>query len=135
MEHILDPDSPLAPSVRADSHDLAFIDDGPLFGPSPSPITHVSPTPAPPTMEVLIELPAPAAAPGVIMVPDEQVLVQDGTPEPEMVHIASGRHRGQLRLRPPKGYQGNRCCSCIQTSIRSLLLLPFMPCFPSIATA
>jgi len=106
MEHILDPDSPLSPSVSANSDDLAFIDDGPLFAPSPSPLSHVSPTPPPPAMELVCEPPAPAVAPGVIVAPDDEVLVQDGTPEPEMVPIASGQRRGQLRPRVPKGYRG-----------------------------
>ena len=69
MEHILDPDSPLAPSVSANSDDLAFINDGPLFAPSPSLRSHLSPTLAPPAMEVLIESPAPAVAPCVIAAP------------------------------------------------------------------
>jgi len=38
--------------------------------------------------------------------PKDEVLGQDGTPEPEMVPIASCRPRGQLRPRPPKGYMG-----------------------------
>jgi len=38
--------------------------------------------------------------------PDNEVLVQGGTPEPELVPIASGRRRGHLRPRPPKGYWG-----------------------------
>jgi len=106
MEHILDPDSALSPSVSANSDDLAFINDGPLFTLSPSPLCHVSPTPAPPAMDVVCEPPAPAVAPGVIVAPDAEVLVQDGTPEPEMVPIASGRCRGQWRPRVPKANRG-----------------------------
>jgi len=57
-------------------------------------------------MEVVIESPAPAVASGVIVAPDHEVFIQDGTPEPEMVAIASCRRRGQLRLRSHKGHQG-----------------------------
>ena len=105
MEHIIDPDSPLSTCVSANSDDLAFIDDGSLFALSPAPLSHVSPIPAPPAMEVVIELPASAAAPGVIVAPDVEVLVQDSTSEPEMVPIASRRCRGQLPPRPPKDYR------------------------------
>jgi len=105
-DHILDPDSPLSPSVSANSDNLAFIDDGPLFARSPSLLSHVSPTPALPAMEAVIESPAPAVAPCFIVAPDDKVLVQDGRPEPELVPVASGRLRGQLRLRAPKGLRG-----------------------------
>jgi len=98
MEHIVDTDSPLSPSASANSDDLAFIDDGPLFAPSPSPLSHVSPTPAPFAMELAIGSPAPVVSPDVIVAPDDEVLVQDSTPQPDMVPIASGRPRGQLRL-------------------------------------
>jgi len=106
MEHILDPDSPLSPSVSANSDNLAFVDHGHLLAPSPSPLSHVSPTPAPPAMQGVIGSPVRAVAPCVIVAPDDEVLVQDGTPEPEMVPIASGRCRGQLCPRVPKGYRG-----------------------------
>jgi len=57
-------------------------------------------------MEVVCEPPAPAVAPAVLVAPNNEVLVPDATPEPEMVPIASGRCRGQLGPRVPKGYRG-----------------------------
>jgi len=105
MGHLIDPGSPLSTFLSANSDDLAFINDGPLFVLSPAPLSRVYPTAAPPAMEVVIELPAAAVAPGVRVAPNDKVLIQNGTPEPEMVPIASCRRRGQLRPRPPKGYR------------------------------
>ena len=91
------------------SADLGFIDDSLLFAPSPSPLSHMSRSPTPPHNEVV-----PKTADGlaavvspVIVTLDNEVLMQEGTPEPEMVPITTGRRRGQLRKKPAaQGYWG-----------------------------
>jgi len=89
MENILDPDSPPSTSGSANSDDLAFIDNCPLFAPSSSPLCHVSPRHNLPAIEVVSELPTPAVASDVIVASNDDVLVQDRTPEPEMLPITS----------------------------------------------
>ena len=90
--------------------DLVFINDAPLFAPSPFPLSHVSCSPTPPHNEVVPETPARLAAvvSPVIVTLDNEVLMQEGTtPEPEMVPIPTGRRRGELRKKPAaKGYKG-----------------------------
>jgi len=63
-------------------------------------------------MEVVIESPAPAVAPGVIMAPgvivapDDEEFIQDGTPEPKVVSIAFGMGTGQLPRGTLMAYRG-----------------------------
>ena len=107
MEFIINTQSSRSVSSTRMSADLEFIDDAPLFAPSPSPLSHVSRTPTPPPMEVIHETRAPVAAvvPPVIVTLNDEHLVQVGTPEPEMVPITSGRRRGQLRKKPHFNYR------------------------------
>ena len=102
------------------SDDLDFIDDAPLFAPSPSPHSHMSwsampppneviiHSPMPPHNEVVSETPPPAVAvvSPVIVTLDDDILMQEGTPEPEMVPVTSGRRQGQLRKKKGFWYWG-----------------------------
>ena len=108
MEFIINTQSSRSLSSTPRSDDLAFIDDAPLFAPSPSPRSHVSWSLTPPPNEVVPETPAPSAAvvSPVIVTLDDDILMQPGTPEPEMVPITSGRRRGQLRKKKGFGYRG-----------------------------
>ena len=107
MEFIINTQSSRSLSSTPMSADLEFVDDAPLFAPSPSPLSHVSHTRTPPPIEVIRETPAPLAAivPPVIVTLDDEQLVQVGTPEPEMVPITSGRRRGQLGKKPHFNYR------------------------------
>ena len=119
MEFIINTQSSHSLSSTPRSDDLDFIDDAPLFAPSPSPRSHVSwsltpppnevivRSPTPPHNEVVLENPTPSAAvvSPVIVTLDDDILMQEGTPEPEMVAITSGRRRSQLRKKG-FGYRG-----------------------------
>ena len=97
-----------------------FIDDAPLFAPSPSPRSHVSWSQIPPPNgliihsptplhnEIVPETPPPSAAVvlPVIVTLDDDFLMQEGTPEPEMVPITSCRRQGQLQKKKGFGYRG-----------------------------
>ena len=80
------------------SADLGFIDQAPLFAPSPSQLSHVSSCPTPPLNEVGPETPTGSASlvSPVIITLDNEVLMQEGTPGSEMVPKTTGRRRGQL---------------------------------------
>jgi len=120
MEHILDSDSPISTSVSANSDDFAFIDDGPLFAPSPSPHSPVLPTPAPPAMEVVIESAAPAVALGVILAPDDEALTQHGPLNMRWCLLPPGGVADSCAQRRWVATGASQCFSPIQTSIRSL---------------
>ena len=108
MEFIINTQSSRSLSSAPRSDDLDFIDDAPLFPPSPSPRSHVSWSPTPPPNEVVPETAPPAAAvvSPVIVTLEDDILMQEGTPEPEMVPITSGRRQGQLRKKKGFGYRG-----------------------------
>ena len=80
------------------SANLNCINDAPLFAPCPSPLSHVCGSPTPPHNKVVPETPTLSAALvwPVIVPLENQVHMQEGTPEPEMVPIATGRRRGQF---------------------------------------
>ena len=50
--------------------------------------------------------PSPALVAPVILTLDNDILMQEGTPEPELVPITSGRRQGQLRKKKEFGYRG-----------------------------
>ena len=120
MEVIINTQSSRSLSSTPRSDNLAFIDDTPLFAPSPSPSSHMSwsltpspnqviiRSPTPPHNEVVPETAAPSAAivSPVIVALDDDILMQEGTPEPEMVPITSGRRQGQLRKKKGFVYRG-----------------------------
>ena len=65
-------------------------------------------SPTPLHNEVVPETPPPAAAivsPGIVTL-DDDILMHEGTPEPEMVPITSSRRRGQLRKKKGFRYRG-----------------------------
>ena len=108
MEFIIHTQSSRSLSSTPMSDDIDFIDDAALFAPSPSPPSHVSWSPTPPPNEVVAETPAPAAAlvSPLIATLDDDILIQEGTPEPEIVPITLGRRQGQLRKKKGFGYRG-----------------------------
>ena len=109
MEFIINTQSSRSLSSTPMSADLNFIDDAPLFAPSPSPLSNVSRSPTPPHNEVVPETPTPSAAlvSPVIVLLENVFLMQEGTPEPAMVPIMTGRRSGQLHKKPAtKGYRG-----------------------------
>ena len=65
-------------------------------------------SPTPLHNEVVPETPPPAApvVSPVILTLDYDILMQEGTPEPEMVPITSGRRRAQLRKKKGFGFRG-----------------------------
>ena len=75
---------------------------------------------------VVAKTPPPAAAivSPVIVTLGDDILMQDGTPEPEMVPITSGRRQGQLRKKKGFGYRG----------ISVLLNYPNLEAKPTMAT-
>ena len=105
MEFINNTQSSCSLSSTPRSDDIDFIDDTSLFAPSPSPHSHVSRAPTPPPNEVIVRSPTPlhnvvvpktpaplaAVLSPVIVTLDTDILMQEGTPEPEMVPITSGR--------------------------------------------
>ena len=120
MEFIINCQSSRSLSSTPRSDDLDFVDEAPLFAPSPSPGSYLSWSATPPPNEVIIgsrtpphnevvpETPPPAAAvvSPVIVTLDDDILMQEGTREQEMVPITSGRRQGQLQKKKGFGYRG-----------------------------
>ena len=102
MAFIINTKSSRSLSSTPMSADLEFLDDAPLFAPSPSQLSHLCSCPTPPHNEVGPGTPTGSAAlvSPVIVTLDNEVLMQEGTPESETVPINSGRRGGQLPKMP-----------------------------------